>query len=49
MSEGENAQAARNQPESLLSLALRVLRGEISESHAIEILKQSEKGDLSDA
>jgi len=49
MNVGDNPRPGRNQAESLLSLALRVFRGELTESQAIDILKRSEKDDLSDA
>jgi len=47
----KRAAAASRPPEpvSLVSLALRVLRGELSESQAIAILQRSDQGDLSDA
>ncbi len=37
MSEAENAQPERNEEPSLIALAYRVLRGELTEAQAIEI------------
>lgn len=44
MTEGENVRLGRNQPDSILSLALRVQRGELTMAEAIDLLRRAENG-----
>ena len=39
MSEGENMPPAKNSGPSVIALALRVLRGELTEAQAVEIVR----------
>ncbi len=43
MNEGENVQPSQSAEPSVLLLALRVLRGEITEAQALEIVKRQGK------
>lgn len=42
MSDAENVRPGRNDVPSVFALALRVLRGELTEAEAIEILRSGE-------